>query len=394
MSAFKRRPPSLRYLKARLRPLAQPLLWGPVLVVALGMLALWELSVNPEWLNTEDEVVTASSNPSGNGEISAEDSAIAADIDTSSVLVEELNRSAASSLLNTPNLSNRGFFDDLRAHRLEAAQGKPPAPTSSLAEALNGQPSPNSLLAEGLTNNSLLKPDPTGSELLSTSKPATEESQPTTEASTLSAAIAEPNPTNFTDNLLLPSPLKAAMEKYLEANSPSGDKLKQPEAKASQTTNLPVVPQTATPLSLPFNATPSARTRSGVTSSNSSPDFAPVTFPPTDGSSSPYQTNLSNPKLSAEGTTDLPLPAIPHRQNPAQPLPLLSNPSSLASPGVPSTSSSLGVSTPEPRTSEVGVVPLSNKQVIPSTELNQAVSAPDPLPGRYAGTREFQSTHP
>ncbi|MBE9076054.1 hypothetical protein IQ241_01885 [Romeria aff. gracilis LEGE 07310] len=45
-------PPSLRYLPARLRPLGSPLVWCPVLAMALIAAFIWEYRSNPAWLES------------------------------------------------------------------------------------------------------------------------------------------------------------------------------------------------------------------------------------------------------------------------------------------------------------------------------------------------------
>ena len=84
-------PASLRYLKARLRPLTRPPVWGGAIFVSVVGLVAWEYSVNPELLQSSEHNAVVESG-SNNSSLSPEDSAIGADIDSSPVLAKELNQ--------------------------------------------------------------------------------------------------------------------------------------------------------------------------------------------------------------------------------------------------------------------------------------------------------------
>ncbi len=91
MSPQKKLPLKVRYTRAKVRHLASPLLWFPLGIICLLGVFIWELSVNPELL--EEELAGE------NGEIekelsAAEISAIAADIDSSEFLLQELESNA------------------------------------------------------------------------------------------------------------------------------------------------------------------------------------------------------------------------------------------------------------------------------------------------------------
>ena len=86
-------PASLRYLRARLRPLTRPPVWGGAIFISVVGLVAWEYSVNPDLLqSSEHNAVTESK--SNNPSLSPEDSAIGADIDSSPVLARELNQAS------------------------------------------------------------------------------------------------------------------------------------------------------------------------------------------------------------------------------------------------------------------------------------------------------------
>ena len=86
-------PAPLRYLKARLRPLTRPPVWGGAIFVSVVGLVAWEYSVNPDLLQSSEHNAVAESK-SNNPSLSPEDSAIGADIDSSPVLARELNQTS------------------------------------------------------------------------------------------------------------------------------------------------------------------------------------------------------------------------------------------------------------------------------------------------------------
>ena len=124
MSIFKRFPTSVRYLIARLRHWTQPAVWAPLAVLCAGGLFIWEVSVNPERLSIDGEEEPASNTPASLSGLSAEDTAIAAEIDSSPVLVNQFNGSTASelNLLNSSVVKSKGLFEELRDRDLETPQ--------------------------------------------------------------------------------------------------------------------------------------------------------------------------------------------------------------------------------------------------------------------------------
>ncbi|MGK7919531.1 MAG: hypothetical protein AB4080_05935 [Trichodesmium sp.] len=89
-SSQKKLPNSRRYFFARFSHLTKPLVWGPIGVVSLVLLFAWELSVNPEWLTIEDDELEVSDRNSLTKNLTPEEISIVSDIDTSSVLIKDL----------------------------------------------------------------------------------------------------------------------------------------------------------------------------------------------------------------------------------------------------------------------------------------------------------------
>ena len=101
----KKLPSSIRYFRARFSHLTKVSVWGPIGVVSLVLLFVWELSMHPEWLTLENDDNSVSNGNTISENLSAEEISIISDIDNSSVLIEELKIN--KKLLINPILSNQ-----------------------------------------------------------------------------------------------------------------------------------------------------------------------------------------------------------------------------------------------------------------------------------------------
>ncbi|MDT9341459.1 hypothetical protein VV11_019320 [Trichodesmium erythraeum 21-75] len=101
----KKLPSSIRYFRARFSHLTKVSVWGPIGVVSLVLLFVWELSMHPEWLTLENDDNSVSNGNTISENLSAEEISIISDIDNSSVLIEELKSN--KKLLINPILSNQ-----------------------------------------------------------------------------------------------------------------------------------------------------------------------------------------------------------------------------------------------------------------------------------------------
>ncbi|MBO0350196.1 hypothetical protein J0895_13955 [Phormidium pseudopriestleyi FRX01] len=133
--------PAVRKIRAKLRNYTRPFVWGSVLILGLLTLLIWDFSNNPErfyLLSLEDEEESEVGNePEGWIGMSPEDSAIAADIDSSSVLINELKQMQPPPQIQlpTPRNSNR---------RSSASTRSQPIPIpSSTNRALEGEQNAN-----------------------------------------------------------------------------------------------------------------------------------------------------------------------------------------------------------------------------------------------------------
>ncbi|MEZ2235880.1 hypothetical protein [Microcoleus sp.] len=228
MSSFKRFPTSVRYLIARLRHWMQPMVWAPLAVLCAGSLFIWEVSVNPERLSIDGEDAATSNNPTPIAGLSAEDSAIAAEIDSVPLLVNKFNRSNPElGFFNSPIVKTQGLFDEISARRAEkfppSLVSKQPAINTSLslpniansvASATPNNQANSSLPTANAT--SALTPSLDGGQTAATSNLGLGDSL---ETATLSQANGSASSGKKNPNSLPLSPLQAAMKKYIAADT-------------------------------------------------------------------------------------------------------------------------------------------------------------------------------
>merc|ERR1712050_797580 len=96
---------SIRYFRARFRHLTKLSVWGPIDVVSLVVLFVWELSVHPEWLTIEDDDNSLLNGDTITETLSPEEISVVSDIDSSSVLIKDLEN--YNKLLINPLLSSQ-----------------------------------------------------------------------------------------------------------------------------------------------------------------------------------------------------------------------------------------------------------------------------------------------
>lgn len=262
MPPIKKLPNSIRYLKARFSHLTKPLVWGPIGVASLVLLFAWELSVHPEWLIIEDDD-DLPLNSNSITELSPEEAAIAADIDNSSVLREELETYKQLKInplvIPTENLLGQLQGETQKKYTSEQSTTEPeqyltdPEPEAKINNFLNQTPAnpPQNL------------PSPEHSSLLT---------------SPLLPSVNLLDPRNQEEkNEETVKPLKAAMDEYLDVQNKS---------KSSTTQNS----IGNTPSSLVPSSPTSAQTQSGKENNFNSP-LAPINVNITP--QKPYYTDLS-----------------------------------------------------------------------------------------------------
>ncbi|MEG4856358.1 hypothetical protein QUB75_03135 [Microcoleus sp. K1-B6] len=451
MSIFKRFPTSVRYLIARLRHWTQPAVWAPLAVLCAGGLFIWEVSVNPERLSIDGEEEPASNTPASLSGLSAEDTAIAAEIDSSPVLVNQFNGSTASelNLLNSSVVKSKGLFEELRDRDLETPDSSSapkrvgssglvslPNVANPAVEAGNNNPQNSSLPSSNATSALSLSSSGRLTSEIKTSKP---ESGGTATA-TLSQASSDANSGKQNENSLPLSPLQAAMKKYVVANTSataaSGEKtadsaklLDRPasDPAAGNATNLlpttataqskanPVnVPTALPPVVAPTNTVskesqeflkPTATVPESLAGLNSRVPSLPeinagaatVALP-----KNPYQTNLSGSGFAPEVqpvalpvAIPSPTPLLPNVS--PSPFPSAIGGSKIISPQFSPNSANSQFQTPPPsqlnlpQQPNFGVVPQNTNQGVQPIQ-PQTFATPGSLaPGRYIGGGEINT---
>lgn len=449
MSSFNRLPTSIRYLIARLRYWMQPTVWVPLAVLCAGGVFIWEVSVNPERLNIDDEEVAASNSPSSTDLLSAEDSAIAAEIDTIPVLVNQFNRSNSEfGVLNSSVVEGKGLFDENRDRGSEIRSASTAPKQATSRTLLTGPSLANPAI--GTTNNNppntswpssnptaALIPSGDGGQISSGSKTIAPESGGTT-TTTLSATLGVSNSDKQNENPLPLSPLQAAMKKYIAASTSATGTSTQKTAREGQlldrpTTTSPVTNQTnlvptiataqngANPVNIPTTLPPMTAPKNttindsqqilnqGATVPESFPglnlrvpNIPAITAQPATSAlpKNPYQTNLFGDAPIAQPdpiqlATPSPIPVVPNVGKSSFPSAIGGSkiqdsqfsPNSANSQFQPVEPNQLNL----PSQPSVGVVPQNTNQGVQSTQ-PQSLATPRSLtPGRYIGGGEINT---
>jgi hypothetical protein len=449
MSSFKRFPTSVRYLIVRLRHWTQPTVWAPLAVLCAGGVFIWEASVNPERLSIDGEEEAASNNSGSLPGLSAEDSAIAAEIDSLPVLVNQLNGSTSSELkLLNSSVKSQGLFEEIRdrdtgipqqssAPKRVASSRFLPLPNfaNPAVGTANNNPQNSSLPSSNVTSALSLF----GSGGLMSGLQTIEPESGGRATATLFQTSSGANSGKQNENSLPLSPLQAAMKKYVVTNTSATAAAAQktadsatlldrptPAPAAANATNL--LPTTATaqaranpvnvPAALPplpaptntvlkesqelLNPTPTV-TESFAGLNSRVPNLpeinagaATVALP-----KNPYQTNLSGSGFAPEVqpaalpvATPSPIPLLPNfGQSPfpsAIPSKIINpqfSPNSANSEFQPAQPSQLNLPGPP----NFGVVPQNTNQGVQPMQ-PQPFSTPRSLtPGRYIGGGEINT---
>ncbi len=148
MSILKKTSESLSGVTSALKPLTQPRFWGSMSVTAVVVAFIWQVSEHPEWFELDD--IKQAISDSGNFEdrLSEEERSIAADIDSSAVLLKELEGPQLLPFpMDTPINAGAGVLDQVRKSRLDRST----TPQTSSNPRLKPSPSDNSLPAFPVT---------------------------------------------------------------------------------------------------------------------------------------------------------------------------------------------------------------------------------------------------
>lgn len=448
MSSFKRFPTSVRYHIARLRYWMQPTVWAPLAVLCAGGFFIWEVSVNPESLSIDGEdAATSANNPTAIAGLSAEDTAIAAEIDSVPLLVNQFNRSESElGFFNSPIVKTQGLFDELSTRRSEKfppslVSQQPAINTSlSLPKIPNSVPSaipnnqPNSSFSTA-NATSAVSPSLESGQTATTSNLGQEDSL---ETETLSQPNASAGEGKKNPNSLPLSPLQAAMKKYIAA-----DTVVKPNSteKTARETKLPdrlngtlsptnpdnLLPTTTpdqpkpNPVNFPTPLTPVPASTNIINDSqpvsnpsttlpeswgrlnSKAPVMPEITIQPVNAAApkNPYQTNLSGSDFTPKAqppvipvATPSPIQLLPNVEKSAVPNPMVEskilNPQFSPNSANSQFKSAQPSQSNSPTQSNFGVVPQNTNQGLPP--IPPQPSPPQrQIPGRYLGGGEINT---
>jgi len=150
-------PLKVRYTRGKFRHLASPLFWFPLGIISLLVVFIWQISINPELLQTEtDQLPTEGSDVEEKEMSEAELNAIAADIDSSQFLLKELETNTPPA--NLPVVPRKAVLDDYIDENgksltlLEKTQQE----LSDIYGQMGKEKTTENLLGENVDNNSIL----------------------------------------------------------------------------------------------------------------------------------------------------------------------------------------------------------------------------------------------
>lgn len=394
MSKLQSKSESRRTLAARVRSLTQLRILGPVSILTLLGIFVWQLSDHPEWFQVNDRQPNTP-NTALSDQLSDEERAIAAEIDSSNLLLEELDtNSAAINPFNDPILAGE---DLLKAAQNSQSQFDTPKtenlflPEFSNSNSSNSTPPKYNFNFSQTQENSLISPN-LNPALNSNSTVNSNPINPQNQSDTNTESTAS-------------TPLQAAMEQYNSntstVNSEDSELNHTSSSEQNTTAETAVNPnETASDnsdssllLDLGIN---SQQTLPTQTNSNQSQPSWVVPRTPTQTTTStpniepvpiqnPYQTNLSIPRnlplTQPTIPTTTPSYTNPYGQSPtvnSNPAYGYNNPSSVSSPNY-------GVIQPNIQNTTVSPNPLVPRTSTTLTPSTQPFSVPRPVPGRTIG---------
>jgi hypothetical protein len=385
---------SRRTLAARLRSLTQLRILGPVGILTLLGIFVWQLSDHPEWFQVNDSQPNTP-NTALSDQLSDEERSIAAEIDSSNLLLEELDTNASPiNPLNDPILAGE---DLLRSAQQSQNQSNASNTENLFLPEFSTSPSSDSTPPQYNFNFSQNQQN---SPTLPTFTPSLNSNSTVNSNSLNPQNSLETNPESTAS-----TPLEAALEQYNSdsstLNSDSSDStqtrtLEENETAQTETNSTDTLSNNSNPsllLDLGINSqqtlptqTNSNRTqpswvvpRTPSQTTTSTPNIEPQTI------QNPYQTNLSIPRnlplTQPTIPTTTPSYTNPYGQSPtvnSNPNYGYNNPSSVSNPNY-------GVIQPNIQNSIVSPNPLVPRTSTTLTPSTQPFSVPRPIPGRTIG---------
>ncbi len=295
-------PAYLRYLKARVQPFGRPVFWASAVGLLLVLLFAWEYWNDPEWFSAiVGDRVAQSDKPTAEPTLSSKElAAIGADIDSSSVLLNEIDRTNALSPVTLPTQPSATPSSDELLSQLTRPQAEADSKQKQKSLTLTGtsQQKPNATNPFATSAQEYLNTSPLfGSDLSANLKPTSKES-----SSSIAGATANPtlgfnslNSLNTNRGAVPGSQLPNPLNRATSANSPT----------TANTSQMPVNQQTQalpTPTYQRQMIYPPA-TAPGATGYNSAGQitYPPTTAPGATGYNSAGQ--ITYPPATAPGAT-------------------------------------------------------------------------------------------
>ncbi|QNH57771.1 hypothetical protein [Limnospira indica] len=311
---------------AKLKAIAQPRVWGPIGVISLVSIFVWEVSENPELYRIDWEPETSESG------LSPEELAIAAEIDSSGLLLEELRRNNPEdvSLFNNPIQGGEDVFEEVRRRNSRSDQNT------------QTQSSRNLRSSEATTTLPEPFPETTATSPFNATSQALQNAQnsPNNRPASFgllgwgTPANQEDNQETLTNSPLAPTPLQAAMGQSFSSSTSESEGETQTQTQG-MFNPLIVTGSSNSQVATPSSTNGDNNTASGIPLPAYAPPVqipeaswvVPRTVAPIDGTNAatvdvapnPYQTNRSLPQpLSGTQPGGLPPAPVlpPNRANP------------------------------------------------------------------------------
>lgn len=324
MSSKRRSPASARYLLARLRPLAQPIFWGPAITLVIALLFVWDYWQRPGELANYgvENSDLVNSRVARESSADAENDAIGADIDNLDVLLGEL-QPAPTEATNAADQASQA--EEVDVFQLAATQQITEPERSSTQGQRRSQPSPSSVRpAEGSLFSDLTQTTESSYGLASLlgSGNRPRNNGPVGYSNNANAPTTSSEATMAPVNQLQQALDRAAGFSTAEVprEEETGDRSATAEPSTRLTPNSPEAPNTgtlyggasygqpyATP-SLSGSAPPSSVLSNGAYSSSSPSNYSPYGTAPGVSGPAPTVNNAYTQFVQPSGTNGLPNP--------------------------------------------------------------------------------------
>jgi hypothetical protein len=399
MSKLKPTSESTRSLAARVRSLTQLRIIGPIGILTLLGIFVWQLSDHPEWFQVNTEQPNRPDTTLSN-QLSDEERAIAAEIDSSNLLLEELETTAPLlAPLDTPTSAGEDLLEAVRESRRntqtpeaanvflpefstsEQSGSTPPTPNFNFSQTpQTSQTSPAfgtifNLDSPTNTNlNGLDSQTTQGTESESTAKTPLQAAmeQYNSDSSAVNSSETEENQTTATEQSVAEASEIDSAETSSDNSSNSSDSTLQLNLGIN---SMQTVPTPKSP-SIPEPSWVVPRTPAQSATSTPTIESVPI--------QNPYQTNLSIPRNLPY--TPPVTPTTPSANNPYGQLPSTVNPNlTYGYSNNPSSVPNYGVVQPNVQNTTINPIPLVPQTSTNLTPSTQPFTVPRPVPGRTIG---------